>query len=254
MPERHEYRLKIDGYLPETMPMRALVDYLSDVAVLFGEDAHVHLIKIEASSVSPVVLVDWDAEPKVLDRVQKAKNREGPEEAVRAIDSINARLRDDNTSANLISPTNSKVIEFPGAKIKPVKPIEWPSINQAGTLFGIPIAVGGKNDPVPVHLQDGASELNLLAERTKAKAIAQYLFTTVLRVTGNGRWRKASGGGWSLERFVVDDFEPVRLATIQEATAQLRAIDAQWKHSDDPLSALEEIRNGEVINPNGGIR
>lgn len=254
MAEAREYRLKIEGYTPDTMPMKGLLEYLSDVAILFGEDAHVHLIKIESSSVSPVVLVDWEAEPKVLDRVHKATKGEGPDDAVRAIENINARLRNDNTSANLLSPSKSKVIEFPGAKLKIHKPIEWPSINQAGTLFGVPIAVGGKNDPVPVHLQDGGAELNLHAERSKAKGIAQYLFTNVLRITGRGRWRKTAGGTWSLERFLIDDFEPVRLATVQEATSELKNIDAEWKHSEDPLAVLEEIRNGDTHKTNGGLR
>jgi hypothetical protein len=241
--DKREYRLKIDGFTPETMPMRGLLEYLSDIATLFGEDGHVHLIKIEQSSVSPVVLVDWEAEPKVLERLIKARNREGSEEAVRAIDNINARLRSDNTTAHLLNPAKANVIEFPGVKIP--KAIEWPSINQAGTFFGVPIAVGGKNDPVPVHLQDGAIEHHLSASRGKAKDIAQHLFSSVIRATGHGRWRKMENGDWQVERFIIEDFEPVKVSDFDEAVSKLKSIDAAWKRADDPLAELEAIRNGD---------
>ena len=157
MAEKREYRLKIDAYSPRTMPMKRLAEYLADVCVLFGEEDRVHLIAIEESSTCPVVLVDREAEPFVVDRIHKAQKGEGPEEPIRAIGRINARLADDNTFAALLNPIRDNLIEFPG--IRTPRRIEWPSINQAGELYGIPIVIGGKNDPVPVHLLDGEEEI-----------------------------------------------------------------------------------------------
>ena len=240
--DRHEYRLKIDAYSPETMPMKRLAEYLSDMAVLLGEEGSVHLIGIESGSICPVVLVDWAAEPNVQDRLARVRANAGPEDALRAAQSIDARLAKDNATADLIGPTQAKLFQFPGAS-RP-KPIEWPSINQSGTLIGVPIAVGGKNEQVPVHLQDGDAEYFLLADRDKAKRSADYLFTTTLRVSGRGRWRKQPSGPWLLERFVVDDFELVKTSKFGEALDQLRGIDAAWKHLDDPLAVLEGLRTG----------
>ena len=246
-----EYRLKIDAYTRETMPMKVLAEYLADMATLFGEEGCVHLIAVESSSTCPVVLVDWEAEPKVIDRITKARNREGPEDAVRAIDSINRRLEKDNGSADLLTPAKAKLIEFPG--VKKEKPIIWPSINQAGTFYGIPIAVGGKSDPVPVHILDGNVEYFLLADRTKAKAIAAYLFTANLRISGHGRWRRLENSVWSLERFIIDAFEPIRLVSMDDTMAELRAIEAGWKHLDDPLAMLDRVRRGENSTVNGSV-
>src|ERR1700733_6952053 len=111
MAERREYRLKINAYSPETMPMKRLAEYLADLAMLFGDESHVHLVGIEASSTCPVVLVDWEAEPKIAERVQKARNREGPEDAQRAVENINSRLKKDNASADLLNPDRSKILE-----------------------------------------------------------------------------------------------------------------------------------------------
>ncbi len=119
MSDKREYRLKISAYSPETMPMWRLAEYLADMALLLGEESHVHLAAIESSSTCPVVLVDSEAEPKVVERVNRARNGEGPEDAQRAIEHINARLRKDNASADLLSPQRSKLIEFPGAKAEP---------------------------------------------------------------------------------------------------------------------------------------
>ncbi|MGO9263201.1 MAG: hypothetical protein ACLQU1_44020 [Bryobacteraceae bacterium] len=251
MADKREYRLQIHAYSPETMPMKRLAEYVSDLAVLFGEEGSVHLVAIESGSTCPVVLVDWEAEPKVADRIARARDKEGPEEAVHAIENINGRLLKDNGYADLITPARTKLIEFPGAKRE--KPIEWPSINQAGEIYGVPIAVGGKGDPVPVHLLDGKTDHYLLAERAKAKAIAIHLFSATLRVIGRGRWRKLPTGVWDLERFVIEDFDIVKAASLTEALIDLRSIDAQWKRSENPLAALDDIRTGNLSEPHGSV-
>jgi hypothetical protein len=221
--------------------MRQLALYMADIAVLFGQEANVHLVAIEEGSTCPVMLVDWEAEPKVLDRLARARDKEGPDEAIRAIEAINSRLVKDNASADLLSPSKSKVIEFPGAKIK--RPV-WPSVSQSAELYGIPIAVGGKGDPVPVHLLDGNDDRYLLAERGKAKRIAEHLFTATLRVVGRGRWRRLPTGLWDLERFVIDGFDVLKTVTFDDAVRGLRDIEARWKSKEDPLAALDEIRSG----------
>lgn len=243
MANKREFRLEIEAYTPETMPMKRLAEYLSDVAVLLGEEGSVHLIAIEHGSTCPVFLVDWESEAKINDRVAKVRAGQAPAEVLEAERRMNRRLTEDNSSGNLISPSKSKILYFPGAA-KP-KPVEWPSINQAKVLYGVPITVGGKNDPVPVHLEDGREEFHLLADRSKAKQIAQYLFTTVLRVTGHGRWRRTEGGIWELERFLVDSFEPLKDQSVDDVLTRLRKVQANWKQLEDPIGALEKIRHGE---------
>ena len=58
MTKGQQYRLKIDAYTPETMPLKVMSEYLSDLATLFGEEGCVHLNDVEAGSTCPVVLVD----------------------------------------------------------------------------------------------------------------------------------------------------------------------------------------------------
>jgi hypothetical protein len=223
--------------------MKRLAEYLADMAMLLGEESHVHLVAIESSSTCPVVLVDWEAEPKVIERVNRVRNGEGPEEAQRAIGNINARLQKDNASADLLSPQLSKLLEFPGARAE--QPIEWPSINQASELYGIPVWVGGRAELSNIDLLDGEREWKCLAERAKAIAIAHHLYSDTLRVYGKGRWRKTPGGDWDLERFVIDDFYVLKTSDIEQTVADLRAVKAKWKSLGDPLGTLDAIRSGE---------
>ena len=243
MADKREYRLKINAYSPETMPMKRLAEYLADIAALLGEESHVHLIGVESSSTCPVVLVDWEAEPKVLDRVQKARNGEGPEDARRAISNINARLRKDNASADLINPQRSKVLEFPGAKAE--QPLEWPSINQAAELYGVPVWIGGRSDMANVDLLDGDNEWKCVANRARAIAIAHHLYTATLRVYGKGRWCKMPGADWELERFVIEDFDVMKATNLEKTIQDLRTIKSDWKSLADPLGQLNAIRSGE---------
>lgn len=243
MTDKREYRLKINAYSPETMPMRRLAEYLADMAVLLGEEAHVHLIGVESSSTCPVLLVDREAEPKVMERIQRARNGEGPEEAQRAINSINSRLRKDNASADLLSPYRSKIVEFPGARAE--LPLEWPSINQAADLFGVPVWVGGRTEVANVDLLDGDREWKCVTSRATAIAMAHHLYTAILRVHGSGRWRKKPGAEWELERFVIDNFDVMKPTTIEMAISDLRAVKAEWKSHADPLAELDAIRAGD---------
>jgi hypothetical protein len=49
-----------------------------DRAVLLGEESHVHLVVIESSSTCPVVLVDSEAEPKVIERINRTRPHQAP--------------------------------------------------------------------------------------------------------------------------------------------------------------------------------
>lgn len=166
-----------------------------------------------------------------------------PEEALRAIENINAHLRKDNASADLLSPQLSKLLEFQGAKAE--RPIEWPSINQASELYGIPVWVGGRAELSNVNLLDGEREWKCLAERAKAISIAHHLYSATLRVCGKGRWRKTPGGNWDLERFVIDDFDILKNSDVEQTVADLRGVKAKWKSLLDPLGKLDAIRSGE---------
>lgn len=243
--KHREYKFEIDAFTPSTIPMARLAEYVADLAKMFGNNSYVHLARIETGSTVPVVLVDWEAEPKVRDRLKAIRNHEGPDEAQQAAKDLDRRLLQDNAKAVLVDPTGGKVLRFCGREN--ATKLEFGPISQPGMFQGIPIKVGGENDPVPVHLEDGKDKTIVLAKRSLAKEMAQHLFTSVVRVEGTGRWMRHTDGEWEMLSFQASSFKVIGDASIRENIDDLRDVPAEWKKLSDPLAELEQIRRGSKL-------
>ena len=130
----------------------------------------------------------------------------------------------------------ARILRFAGATR--VEEPEYGPFSQPGTLDGVPIVVGGENDPVPVRLETPERIHNCLASRDLAKRIGMHLFTTPLRVTGVGRWFRDREGVWKMKSFRIHDYTELRSESIADATRRLHSIDAGWKERDDPFGEL----------------
>lgn len=219
--------------------------YLDNLATILGETKSVHLVSVEGGSTVPVLSVDWEALPKVRKRANDVRNNEGPAEARKARRAIEADLAADNASyGDLIDHQDTRVLRFPG--VSRVAEPEYGPFSQEGTLDGIPIVVGGENDPVPVHLQDRGRIHNCLAYRDIAKGIGLHLFTTSLRVFGLGRWFRDREGVWKMRKFVIQTYTELKAESLGDATRRLQSVDAEWKKTSDPISQMVALRDSET--------
>ncbi len=237
-----EYKFKIDAYTPDTIPMQRLAQYLADLSILLGNRDRVHFNRVESGSTTPVIRVEWEAEPKVRERVHKIKLKEAPDDVLKAERQINRMLAEDNAIGALQDPVGSKVLQFPGREL--LKKLVFGPISQPGVFQGVPIRVGGEGDPVPIHLEDGKNKVIVSARRTVAKEIAQFLFSAVIRVEGMGRWIRHADGEWEMLDFRVTAHRLVQDGDIRTNVADLRQIPAEWKTLNDPLSVLNDIKHG----------
>jgi hypothetical protein len=238
-----EYRFKMDAYKPETIPLIRLTAYLHDLAVMIGNYESVHLTRVASGSTEPRLLVAREADTKVRERIQAVKAKDAPDDAMRANRLINERLREDGAKGSF-GPERKNLIFFPGRDLN--KLLEYGPFTQPGTLEGTPIKIGGEQDWVPVHLEDKLGQVRwCLAKRSLAKEIARYLFTSMVRVEGSGRWTRRRDGEWDMVSFRAKAFERLdSTISLRDSIEQLRAIPAKWKELDDPLSELEKIRQG----------
>ena len=238
-----EYRFKMDAYKPSTIPLIRLTAYLHDLAVLIGNYESVHLTRVASGSTEPRLLVAREADIKVRERIQAVKAQDAPDDAMRANRLINERLREDGAKG-AFGPETKNLIIFPGRELN--KLLEYGPFTQPGTLEGTPIKIGGEQDWVPVHLEDKMGQVRwCLAKRSLAKEVARYLFTSMVRVEGSGRWTRRRDGEWDMVSFRAKAFQRLdSTVSLRDSIEQLRAIPAKWKELDDPLNELQRIRQG----------
>lgn len=217
-----EFWFRIDAFSPDSIPLERLAEYLADLAVLLGETKSVHLVRIEAGSVVPVLKVEQEAAPKVRDRARKIAWGAGPAEALRAYRKINERLRNDNAVGVLQEPTGGEIIRFPGREGDAEEDIVV--IRQQGNIDGEVIRIGGRITPVPVTLQSEDQTFSYcFASRPVAKEMGHRLFEPV-RLFGTGRWTRNRQGAWELDQFIIDRFEVLRDEPLSSVLTELRTV------------------------------
>jgi hypothetical protein len=244
MSQQREYRLKIEAYTPDTIPMSRLAEYMGDLATLLGEPHSVHFVGLESGSMQIVSAIDYEAVPKVEDRVLAVKRKQGPRDARDAVSKINKRLKEDNGTATLRS-DDTEIIRFPGRE--EMEPLSFGVLNQEGTLDGVVMVVGGTLDPVPVHIQSADSSVVYLcdASRTLAKDLAKHFLGAELRVSGTGRWSRDEEGNWALERFRIRAFDILSDDPLSVVVESLRKIPGNdWDSIENPWAELDVIRHG----------
>ena len=239
-----QLRFKIGAYSPATMPMARLARYLDNLATVLGETNSVHLVSVEDGSTVPVVAVQWEAYPKLKKRADAVRNGEGPANVLHARRAIEDDLSADNAEyAELVDEHGARILRFAG-EARTDEP-EYGPFSQPGTLDGVPIVVGGRDELVPVHLQSHDRVHNCLAKRDLAKNIGMHLFTTPLRVSGVGRWFRDREGAWTMNSFRIHEYTELRSDSPAEATSRIQSIDAGWKKRPDPLGDLVALRKLE---------
>lgn len=248
MSRAFEILLKIEGYTPEAIPMGRLAEYMADFAKLLGGDGGVHFVGLERASVGIRARVNEPQSGAVRERVQAVKRHEGPADARAAYRSINERLREDRTYASVVRPTGAQILQFPGINAPPVpvfKPVE-----QDDHISGQVVGVGGRSKKVadvPVYIDTGGPVVvTCHASRDKARDLAQHLFEQPLRFSGRATWVRGPEGGWSLDKFLVRDFEPVEGDSLTDIASALRAIPNNIKEGDDAWGELLRLRAGRL--------
>ena len=233
-----ELRFHIDAFTPATIPMSSLAAYLTDLATILGEPHSVHFDRLEGGSTSPVVRIDSEAAPAVLKRVQAVRMNEGPVDALRAKGRVEKRLAEHNAgNAELTDESGTRILLFRGREA--AQEVYGP-VRQAGEIVGTVIMIGGKNDPVSVHIEDGERAYVCEAKREVARRLAAHLFDCPVRVSGYGKYFRNDQGEWEMQEFRISDFEPLDPAPIGSILEKMRAIRPKWLDSADPLSTLRD--------------
>jgi hypothetical protein len=238
----------IDAYSPDTIPMGKLAEYMADFAALLGKENAVHFAGLKDGSTQIAARVEFEDVPKVKTRLHDIRRGMPPRDAVKIFDQIDKRLANDNATGRIFVEGEDGVDElltFPG-RDRP-KAQSYGPFAQEGTLDGILISVGGKDETVPLRLQNGdTTYTNCDTTRAIARELGKHLFEPI-RIYGTGRWTRETDDTWTLVRFRVHRFEVLGKGSLRDTVAALRAVRGSgWKDMADPLTELDDLRRDEL--------
>ncbi|AOJ64185.1 hypothetical protein WJ32_18010 [Burkholderia ubonensis] len=242
MDPRERLNFRIDSFTPDTLPMARLAQYLAHLSILYGNDDSVHFEKLRKGSAIVQVTIEEPAFPKVFQRLQSVKTGDPDPEVQKAFRSIDRLLRADNAVGTITRSGKAKILEFPGRKLPVVDPI---TIFQPTTVDGVVIRIGGRDETIPVTVRDLEGKVLNCEIRgvSQAKDLSRHFLAETLRLSGNGKWSRTSAGTWELESLVIQSFEVVDEAGLDEVVEALRAVkNNAWTEIDDPVGAWKKIR------------
>lgn len=246
MTKDKERRFKIDVFTPETLPMERLAEYMLQFAKLLGEPDRVHFVDVDPGSAVLRARVEDVALPKVDRRMADASLGLGDPAALKALQTLDEMLANDNAVGQVFDETGAEIISFQGRN-RP-KPLEYGPFREDGVLEGVVIKIGGSGASVPIWLQDGETVYkHCSARRPLARKIAKHYDVGLLRVTGSGSWVRISTGAWLMRSFEINDFEVLDDTPLADVIKKLHGIDgSDW--GEDSIADLARIRSGKGLN------
>jgi hypothetical protein len=241
MAENRRFVFVLDAFTPDTLPMARLAEYLADLANLLGEKERVHFRSVDEGSAGLAYDVESVAVPKVKDRVRGARVADATTEERKAFESIDHRLRKDNSPARLEEKdTGATILYFPG----PTRELdaEYGPFHQQATLRGSIINVGGKRNIVAVNIQDGDRVYYCEATRDVALQLAPLMFHNQVRVHGTGRYFRNADGQWEMLGFRIAQWEKLESKPLVDVVNKLRAVTRKVGLPKDIIAKLAELR------------
>jgi hypothetical protein len=236
----------IDAYSPETMPMAKLAEYMADFAALLGRENAVHFDGLQKGSTKLAARIEFEDVPKVTSRLHDIRRGNPPKDAVKVFAQIDTRLANDNAIGRIFiegeeGVATAELLAFPG-RDRP-RAQSYGPFNQEGSLDGILISVGGKDETISLRLQNGETTYsNCETTRTIARELGKHLFEPI-RIHGTGRWLREIDGQWTLRGFRVHRFEVLGKDSLRDVVASLRTVRGSgWKQMTDPLAELDDLR------------
>lgn len=243
MADLERFEFTVPGYLPETMPLDRLIEYLNQLMVILGQPTDLHLIGIEKSSTRPVLVMPHHAAVKARQRARETWEGGGPLRARQAYQRICRMVSDDGGKPATLSAKEGTILEFPSVEVGADQ--EVGSIRQPTSVTGELIRVGGDAEFDQILLKDLSGEIvsGCFATREVAKQLAKCLHDHV-RLHGIASWHRDQQGSWHIARMKVQTFETLDADGLAEALEAVQTETADWP--DDAFDTLLGMRRGDA--------
>lgn len=219
-----EYRLVLEGFTPDTIPMSRLAEYLRQMAKMLGYEGAVHFQRVENNCTALVAKIDPRTAGKVRAQVRAIREKKAPADAMNASAAINRMVAEDKTTG-LLREQKGVVIRFPGTRPAQNMALEVPD---EGTVIGYlyMLSDAGREFHARIKLESGNTLMCTVTDEI-AKKLRSHLFETV-KVSGPGIWARDTDGAWAALKLEIKEVVPVKSTSLRSVIDELRQIDIDW--------------------------
>lgn len=243
MTNKIQIKFRISSLTPDTLSMGRLAQYLACLAGMYGNHDDVRFKGVRKGS---AVLVA-EAFPDIVDGIERRlrliNTSETDDKAQRAYNDLNRLLQEDHSTAYVTRPKLGKIITFPGAKQQ--RRTDQISVVQPVTIDGVVIRIGGKDDTIPVVIQDmeGNNISCTIKGKQNAKELSKYYLGDTIRITGNGKLTRGEDGIWKMSDVMINSYYPISDEPLDKIFNDLREIEGNgWKSLPNPIATWKKIR------------
>lgn len=245
MESTHILEFSIDVFTPETIPMSRLAEYMAQLAELYGSEPHIHFDTLRGGSAILSSIVQASAMPLVEKRLSLVHDAAAPEQFKKAFQHLNLMLKADKAIGEIRSAQGTIVLSFQGRHMQTPK---IHRVRELGVLDGVVIRVGGKDNTIPVWLQEASGVIHKCETTSDmARDLAHQYLRSPIRVTGQGEWLRGENGEWKLEKFKISAWEVLEETELISSFAAARNADGNgWNSLEDPVGEHLKLRTSEL--------
>lgn len=248
--------MKGAGVRPQTTPLKALVNFLTNLEATIletakaqnvdpkADEAPLSLVEIQAGSnrlglaVSPVFV-------PIIAQITHAINARHfstiPDRAHRSLYEISEQAKSENWDVHFVE-DKTRAIEM--ATISDERPIPNPTspyVKGTSTIFGKCIRVGGAEPKVDIRLPNRSRLLHVEVTEEMARSLARNLYDAIA-MTGEATWERET---WFIVNFKATSVVNIQSGSPLRAFEELgEAVGEKWKGIDVDRF-VEELRSGK---------
>lgn len=218
------FRLK--DFTPETLSVSRLAQYLQELSILLGNEK-VYFDKVKKGSACLAFKTENSNE------INKKNLSIVTPEREKAKQQINKMLKEDKTTATL-KQGRSNIIIFPGTTFDKKETVE---IEQEDSIDGYIIKIYKNKKKFCISLQENEQKVyDCLVSKELAKDLARLLFDVPLRLHGTAKWSRLYTGEWSLQSFIVSNYEQLKDEKLSKILNDISDFEGNsWSQKEDPL-------------------
>ncbi|WP_447044081.1 hypothetical protein [Vreelandella sp. H-I2] len=213
--------LKLHGTDPETLPIGSLSKYLQYLDKLYGGKEVKHLQAVEKGCACLKIALDEKDYPMALQHLKQAYEGKAPKVYMDAYESLLNQIDKDGYKADVYAGSN-KIIALPSQRNREENQLL--TQNMACSVKGRLYSVGGKDDSIPVRLEDLDGK-TIIGETGQdlARQLGGDLFKHI-HAQGDGEWVEQPDGGWSLRKIYIVSYQVIENVDAKKAFENLKRL------------------------------